>query len=72
MEALLPGWMSVVVTGDIARTVPDAYRRVELTEDGRSSATLAGNHDDPDATSGAGAPGPLEMVRIGEHWTMAS
>ena len=75
MEAL-PPWVDVmVVTGDIAEDgAPDAYRRALALTEGRAQQRyfLAGNHDDPDVMRAVlGAPGPLEMVRIGEHWTMA-
>ena len=75
LEALPPSVDVMVVTGDIAEDgAPDAYRRALSLTEGRAQQRyfLAGNHDDPDAMRAAlGAPEPLAMVRIGEHWTMA-
>ena len=75
MEALPPRVDVMVVTGDIAEDgTPDAYRRALALTEGRAQQRyfLAGNHDDPDVMRAVlGDPGPFEMVRIGEHWTMA-
>jgi Icc protein len=75
MEALPPRVDVMVVTGDIAEDgSADAYRRALLLTEQRAQQRyfLAGNHDDPDVMRGVlGAPEPLRMVSIGEHWTMA-
>ena len=75
LEALPPRVDVMVVTGDIAEDgAPDAYRRAASLTERRAQQRyfLAGNHDDPDAMGAVlGAPQPLEMVGIGEHWTMA-
>lgn len=75
LDALPPRVDVMVVTGDIAEDgAPDAYRRALSLTEGRAQQRyfLAGNHDDPDAMRAAlGAPEPLAMIRIGEHWTMA-
>ena len=75
IEALPPRVDALVVTGDVSEDgTHEAYRRALSLTAGRARQRffLPGNHDDPDVIREVFGPARrLEMVPIGERWTLA-